>query len=132
MEAAASGPAGPDVYPQTMTDAGTERVAYYTDLRPGDYEFQVIADNGDGVWNEEGQTMTFTVNPRWWETIWFQVSALAGAVALGVAYFRSRVCRVRRRNTALHREISERKRGGGSTEPFIRVVQYMIGGRCAR
>src|SRR5207248_6861344 len=32
-------------------DAGTRRVAYYNNLRPGGYRFHVIACNNDGVWN---------------------------------------------------------------------------------
>ncbi len=32
-------------------DAGTRRTAYYTNLGPGTYEFQVRARNGDGVWS---------------------------------------------------------------------------------
>jgi hypothetical protein len=35
-------------------DAGTRRQAFYSDLRPGQYRFRVIACNNDGVWNDEG------------------------------------------------------------------------------
>src|SRR5262249_53926326 len=35
-------------------EADTRRVAYYTNLPPGRYRFQVIACNDDGVWNETG------------------------------------------------------------------------------
>jgi ligand-binding sensor domain-containing protein len=57
-----------DGYDQDWIDAGEERAAYYTDLGPGEYRFRVIAANGDGVWNEEGVSVPFTVRPRWWET----------------------------------------------------------------
>jgi signal transduction histidine kinase len=32
-------------------DGGNRRVAYYTNLRPGNYKFRVMAANNDGVWN---------------------------------------------------------------------------------
>ena len=35
-------------------DAGTRRIAYYTNLSPGSYRFRVIACNNSGVWNEDG------------------------------------------------------------------------------
>ncbi len=35
---------------------GTRRTVNYSHLPPGEYTFQVIADNGDGVWNMEGKS----------------------------------------------------------------------------
>jgi hypothetical protein len=35
-------------------DVGTRRAAYYTKLSPGQYRFQVLASNNDGVWNQAG------------------------------------------------------------------------------
>src|SRR5581483_1351153 len=42
-------------------DAGTKRVAEYSYLRPGRYRFQVIACNNDGLWNEHGASLAFSV-----------------------------------------------------------------------
>jgi YXYXY domain-containing protein len=44
-------------------EPGTRRQALYSDLRPGRYQFRVIACNNDGVWNEEGATLNFSVAP---------------------------------------------------------------------
>jgi signal transduction histidine kinase/ligand-binding sensor domain-containing protein len=95
---------------EDWNDAGNERVAYYTDLRPGDYEFQVRADNGYGAWNEHGAALAFTVNPRWWEITWLRVLALFASIAAVIGYFRHRTREVRKVNDALRREIEERKR----------------------
>src|SRR5205814_1938756 len=35
-------------------DAGTRRIAYYTNIPAGRYSFHVIACNSDGVWNNRG------------------------------------------------------------------------------
>ncbi|MES5814944.1 triple tyrosine motif-containing protein [Pseudoxanthomonas sp. Soil82] len=40
-------------------DAGNRRVAYYTNLGPGDYRFQVQAANESGVWSAESATLAF-------------------------------------------------------------------------
>ncbi len=44
-------------------EADTRRTAYYSHVPPGDYVFQVIAANSDGVWNTEGQSLRIVVVP---------------------------------------------------------------------
>jgi hypothetical protein len=56
-------------------DVGTRRQAFYRDLRPGNYQFHVIACNNDGVWNETGSTLNFAVAPAWYQTRWFKLLA---------------------------------------------------------
>ncbi len=55
-------------FDRNWNDAGNTRTAYYTNLPPGDYEFRVMASNNDGVWNEDGARMQFTLLPRWHQT----------------------------------------------------------------
>ena len=66
-------------------DADMRRTAHYGHLPPntylGNYRFRVIACNNEGVWNETGASVTFTVQPFFYQTTWFLV--LAGAVILG-------------------------------------------------
>jgi signal transduction histidine kinase/ligand-binding sensor domain-containing protein len=63
-------------------NAGTRRQAFYTDLPPGSYRFRVIASNNDGVWNEAGATLAFTIAPAWFQTRWFFGLVTLSAVAL--------------------------------------------------
>jgi signal transduction histidine kinase/ligand-binding sensor domain-containing protein len=93
------------------TDAGTKRVAEYSYLRPGAYRFQVIACNNDGLWNEQGAMLAFTVLPHSWQTWWFKTtSGTSLAVTLGAGVFWVSRRRVRRkleqseRQRALERE----------------------------
>jgi len=58
---------------EDWTDAGTRRSAYYTRLPPNQYTFRVIASNDDGVWNEHGATLLFTVLPHFYQTTWFML-----------------------------------------------------------
>ena len=64
---------------QNWVEAGTRRVAFYSSVPPGSYHFQVVACNGDGVWNETGASLALTVLPQFWQTWWF-----IGALALGM------------------------------------------------
>jgi signal transduction histidine kinase len=67
-------------------DAGTRRVAYYNNLDPGAYKFEVIACNNDDVWNTTGAELAVTLEPHFWQTWWFLGSTAAlGVVAIGGA-----------------------------------------------
>lgn len=66
------------------TEAGPRRSAFYTNLRPGQYRFQVIACNNHGVWNETGASLPVHVEPYFYQTPYFQ--ALAGCAALGLVW----------------------------------------------
>jgi ligand-binding sensor domain-containing protein len=46
-------------------EANTRRQAYYTDLAPKKYRFIVKACNNDGVWNEKGAALDFSVDPAY-------------------------------------------------------------------
>jgi len=61
-------------------DSGTRRQAFYNDLTPGNYRFHVIACNNDGVWNDTGANLEFSVAPAWFQTVWFRI--LCGALAI--------------------------------------------------
>ncbi len=67
-----------------------ERSASYSYLQPGDYVFEVVACNNDGLWNETGARLAFTVLPFFWQTLWFRVTAyVASCLAVaGVVYQR--------------------------------------------
>jgi signal transduction histidine kinase len=70
-------------------DADTRRVAFYSYVPPGDYRFQVVACNGDGVWNLSGASVGLTVSQHLWQAWWFISLMAIGFVgaAAGIARF---------------------------------------------
>jgi PAS domain S-box-containing protein len=72
-------------------DVGTRREAFYNGLGPGKYHFRVIACNDDGVWNEEGAHLDFTIAPAWYQTIWFRGLYALVLIALVWAAYQIRV-----------------------------------------
>jgi signal transduction histidine kinase/ligand-binding sensor domain-containing protein len=96
-------------------EAGTRRQAFYTNLSPGTYRFQVIAANGDGVWNEEGATIAFEIPPTFVQSRGFlALCILLTLVLLGLLY-RLRVAQVARRmahdfNLGFEERVNERTR----------------------
>jgi signal transduction histidine kinase/DNA-binding response OmpR family regulator len=49
------------------TDSGN-RIAAFTNLDPGKYTFRVKGSNSDGIWNEEGASLTILIHSPWWST----------------------------------------------------------------
>jgi ligand-binding sensor domain-containing protein/signal transduction histidine kinase len=75
-------------------DGGSRRVAYYTNLRPGNYRFRVMAANSDGVWNEQGAAFDFYLEPHFYQTYWFYALVLLLLGVMGWQLYRSRVRRI--------------------------------------
>ena len=73
-------------------DAAAKREANYSFIPPGDYVFHVIACNNDGIWNDTGATLAFTVLPLFWQTWWFRVATglVAAASIGGIVLFETR------------------------------------------
>jgi len=61
---------------------GNRRLATYTNLPPGRYIFRVKASNKDGLWNNEGASLSIVITPPLWKTLWFQFLAIL--VVLGI------------------------------------------------
>lgn len=96
-------------------EAGARRQAFYTNLRPGAYRFQVIAANGDGVWTLTGATVSFEIPPTFYQSRWFlALCVLAALVPLALLY-RMRLASVSRAmahdfNLRLEERVHERTR----------------------
>lgn len=60
------------------------REATYTNLDAGEYVFRVQGSNNDGVWNEEGASLSLVVHPAPWFTWWAYTVYL---LVVGVAFF---------------------------------------------
>ena len=58
-------------------NAGTSRTAVYVALPPGQYLFRLSASRGNGVWSETPASLAIVVQPRFWQTRWFEAVGLA-------------------------------------------------------
>ena len=92
-------------------DLGNKTEVTFANLRPGTYRLHVKASNNDGVWNEEGATLTITLHPPWWATWWAYVLY---ALAIGTAvwlFYRNRLRqKMREQETLRLKELDEFKR----------------------
>jgi signal transduction histidine kinase/ligand-binding sensor domain-containing protein len=75
-------------------DVGNRREAVYTNLGPGKYVFRVIASNNDGIWNDRGATLVFSIAPAWYQTNWFRVLCIFAGLLVVWAIYRLRMRQV--------------------------------------
>jgi len=96
-------------FDEDWIEVGSERrFVTYTNLDPGEYVFRVLGSNSDGVWNEEGTSISITITPPWWGTWWFRgggLLLLVGLVAGGFVWQRESA---RRRELQLEVKVAER------------------------
>ena len=95
-------------YDRTWIDAGERRVAYYTNVKPGNYRFLVTASNEDGVWNPNGASLDMEWKPRFVQTRWFLALCVALAFSLAWIGYRLRVRQMLRRTRLLETKVAER------------------------
>jgi len=89
-------------------DAGERRVASYASLPPGRYEFQVIACNADGVWNDTGASLRFEQKAYLYQHLWFYLVLGVLAIAGAFSFIRWRMAALRREKSRLEAAIAER------------------------
>jgi signal transduction histidine kinase/ligand-binding sensor domain-containing protein len=98
-------------YDRDWIEATGDRRAIYTNLPFGDYTFQVIACNNDGVWNEEGDVLNFTITPPWYRTWWAYALYLLvfGMLLFSVDRFQRRRVIRKERERAREKELAQAK-----------------------
>jgi signal transduction histidine kinase/ligand-binding sensor domain-containing protein/CheY-like chemotaxis protein len=92
----------------TWIEAGRRRIAYYTNIPPGEYRFRVVASNDDGTWSSVPASFAFKLEPHFYETFAFYglcVFALAGLVIAG---HMAHVRRLREKERVLEQRVNER------------------------
>ncbi len=89
-------------------NAEARRVAYYTHLPSGDFEFQVQAANDDGVWNDPGASVYFQLKPHLYQTRTFLLIAILCMATLVFALIRIRLSRMEARERRLSQMVAER------------------------
>lgn len=84
------------------------REAVYTTLPVGEYTFRVKASNNHGFWNEQGEFLSFTVEPPFWQTWWFILIVVVSVILLITGIIHYRLKSVQRFNKELQAKVDER------------------------
>jgi signal transduction histidine kinase/ligand-binding sensor domain-containing protein len=98
-------------YDKGWQNVGTRRQAFYTNLQPGTYEFRVSAANNDGVWNENGASLNFSILPAFYQTRLFKILCIIAAAAIAWSFYRLRLQRIQAAlNARFEERLAERTR----------------------
>src|SRR6185437_753002 len=89
-------------------DAGQRRVAYYTNIPPGEYRFTVIACNSDGVWSTTGGSVDVALSPHFYQTRLFAGFCVAFVAGLYFAAYRVRINHLKTNEKRLVSLVDER------------------------
>jgi len=95
-------------YDKEWIDNGGRREAYYMNIPPKKYVFKVIGCNSDGIWNEEGASLSFYIKPFFYQTIYFKMFVLILVLFLIFSFVRFRVHQLKKRSEELEKIISEK------------------------
>ncbi|MBS2098448.1 two-component regulator propeller domain-containing protein [Carboxylicivirga linearis] len=60
------------------------RTATFTNLHPGEYTFEILSTNSDGIWSTNINTLKISIKPPFWQRLWF----IAIIIAVIIAFFR--------------------------------------------
>jgi ligand-binding sensor domain-containing protein/signal transduction histidine kinase len=108
-------------FERDWVDAGERRVAYYTNLDPGPYRFEVSVINADGKIGTEIATFDFYLAPALWQTPWFRIAVGMCCLGLIWALVMLRLRTIKKRNILL--EIKVAKRTAELEQAHARIVK---------
>lgn len=89
---------------------GSQRIATFTNLSPGEYELQVRSSNKSGIWSDEYTSFMITITPPFWQKAWFILlvfGLIVGSITM-ILWYRFRLIRMEK--ITLERIILDRTR----------------------
>jgi ligand-binding sensor domain-containing protein len=107
---------------RTWIDAGTRRVAYYTNIPHGHYRFLVCARNEGDAWGQPA-VLPFELRPHFYQTVWFKILFVVflGALGLGLYILRVRTLQSRFNAVAAERNRLAREIHDTLAQSFVAV-----------
>ncbi len=95
-------------YQEEWIKAGNKREAYYTNLPPGKYRFEMKASNNDGIWSEQSQSIEFYIAPFFYQTWAFYILMALAIITTGFLIYYWRIRALEQSKKALEKSVDER------------------------
>ncbi len=89
-------------------EAGTRRIANYTNIPPGEYIFKVKGANNDGFWNETPTELKITIVPPFWNTLWFRLILIICLGGTSFIIYRQKKQNLKQQRILLQKTIDEK------------------------
>jgi PAS domain S-box-containing protein len=94
-------------FSEQWVDAGNRRTAFFTNLPPGNYTFEVMGSNNDGTWSRVGNPLALHVQAAFFQTVWFRIACLVVLLLAVRAAFKIRTRYLRDRERLLVKRVDE-------------------------
>lgn len=91
-------------------DADYRRVAYYSNLKPGEYTFQVKAMNNDKLWSTLPAKININIHPEFYQTTGFYIFSILLFLGLAYGTYQIRVKAIKKDRVRLEQIVKLRTR----------------------
>jgi len=86
---------------------GSKHDLTFTNLDPKTYVLKIKGSNNEGVWNEQETSLTITISPPWYKTLWFRILSLLLIIGSLFSFYYLRIKRLKRTKTILQKEVTK-------------------------
>ncbi|BDI29830.1 GGDEF domain-containing protein [Capsulimonas corticalis] len=115
-----------DGFDKNWTEAVDDHGVRYTNLPPGRYTFRVIVREGANPPIIGSAAFTFTLQPHFYEALWFRIVTGLLIICLPVAGMAMRSRRLRRANQILEAKVAERTRAVEQVHQELRAMHAEV------
>jgi signal transduction histidine kinase/ligand-binding sensor domain-containing protein len=95
-------------FDKDWNDAGTERLATYTNLDPGKYIFKVKGLNNEGNWSPDIVTIQLIIKPPFYLTRWFKLFVFLAFSGSIFVLYRNRINGIEKQQKILQQQVDEK------------------------
>ena len=94
-------------FSDAWVEAGNRRTAFYTNLPPGNYVFEVMGSNNDGVWSAASNPLRFRFEAAFYQTYSFRIACVLLLLLAAWAAFKMRLRLLKERERILIQCVDE-------------------------
>ncbi len=89
---------------KNWSEETSQRIAFYSNLQPGRYQFRVQSSKAPGAWPEEEWLLGLLIHPYFWQTRLFQAAAALAVLGAALLLHRQRLRTLRVVQELRHRQ----------------------------
>ena len=113
-------------FDRDWTESETRRVAYYTNIPPGEYRFIVMATRENGTWSETGASVSLELLPHFYQTSTFYGACFLALAGICVGFYWLRIRHLQRSEKRLLSLVEERTKALSASELQFRQLAENI------
>lgn len=115
-----------DGYDTEWIDAGNNSYATYTNLQAGDYTFNVLGANNDGIWSTTPAILIIEVHPPWWKSTLFKIALILFILFVGAISIATRFIALKKEKRLLEAMVEKRTTELSRLNNLLEQKQFKI------